>query len=263
MDKITVSTKDLNEIVTKAVKSVLSEIEKKEIEKEWKEKHEELRNRLIEARDDNEKVMNRYYGITTNPYRPILIEKVTLDRILNKHGDNGYVIVSANRSDLSQDRNDEKTRQLINDINQSGYSYLPVYGGYRNTENGVEDSYEPSFIIFNYTTNGQKLNFTNLEKFAIAICEKYDQHSVLIKSPSLPPVWKNKSGVVVSKQSSNKAWKNDPTKEYFTSMIPKDKVNPNKISRRFSLDIECYTNPIPCNLNEERQRKGEIMLWRI
>ena len=263
MKTIKITEKELRETIIRSVKSILTEEQIKHIQQEWADRHEEFRKKLIVAENEKARVMSRYYGIESNPYKPILVEKVTLDRIIKKHGDNGYVIISANRSDMEEERNDSATKSLIMDITQSGYSYLPVYGGYRNTSNGVEDSYEPSFIVFNYDVDGEERDFKDLYEFALSMCDKYEQHSVLIKAPDLPPVWKDKDGNTVSKRSSNKVWKNDPSKEYFTSLKPRSQVNPDKVSRRFTLDIgECYLNPIPCCLNEERSRKGEIMVWR-
>lgn len=258
---IKLTESDLHEMVKKSVDVILAEQVK--IQEEWEKRRETLRRQLTIEKNRSQRVMERYYGIPSNPYKPMLLEKITLDRIIKKHGDNGYIIISANRSDKEQEVNDKATQSLILDLKRSGYSYLPLYGGYRDTKTGVEDSFEPSFLVFNYLTNGDEQPFQNLKNLAIEWCGKYDQASVLVKDPSQPPVWLDAQGNVVSNRSSNKVWKNDPTQEYFTSMKPRHKVDQNNVSRRFTLDIqEIYANPIPCTLNEERIRKGEIMLWR-
>lgn len=104
--------------------------------------------------------MNRYYNISTNQNKPVRIDEITIDRLLNKHGKEGLINISANRSDLSQAENIINTKSLIADLKDSGYSYLPTYGGYRGKD-GVEDDYEPSFIVFN-KTNGEKRDFEEL-----------------------------------------------------------------------------------------------------
>lgn len=57
-----------------------------------------------------EDVMNRFYDIKTNGNKPVLVEKITLNRLLNKHGANGMINISANRSDLDRETNDENTK---------------------------------------------------------------------------------------------------------------------------------------------------------
>ena len=41
----------------------------------------------------------------------------------------------------------KNTKSLIADIKKSGYSYFPVYGGYKGTD-GMVDKYEPSFFHY-------------------------------------------------------------------------------------------------------------------
>ena len=185
---------------------------------------ESFRSKHKKAETINEDVMNRFYGIKTNGNKPVLIEHITLNRIINKHGDKGLVIISANRSDQPQEYNDEKTKELISDIQNSGFSYLPTYGGYRSPE-GIEDNYEPSFVIFNYDTKGNEADFEELRNFAVYCCGKYDQDSVLIKEPGLPPIYVDRNGEKSNEKESDTIWKNDPKQEYFTSLKSRDKVN--------------------------------------
>lgn len=248
----------------------------------------------------NEDVMNRFYGIKSNKNKPVRIDEISLERIKTKHGQNGLICISANRSDMPKERNDVKTRELINDLKISGYRYLPTYGGYR-SQNGIEDDYEPSFIVFNYTTDGKSHNFNELYKFALQLCDKYEQDSVLIKSPDNNPIWVDKDGNKVNTRESDNFFKNDAKQEYFTSLKDKDAVNDEvfikmrakyksycqrkgikptedgfknfydqnvgnikKIGKRFTYDIsfdECYVNPMPCQLSERMRRQGEIMIW--
>ena len=148
------------------------------------------------------------------------------------------------------------------------------------------DDFEPSFIVFNYTNDGKERDFEQLRQFALDICGKYEQHSVMIKYPDAAPTWEDKNGNMVSKRSSKKYWKNDPTKEYFTSLQSKEDIERKEkqyskngetkypISKRFTYDIsdndiendevlECYVNPLPTNLLEEQRRSREIMIWRV
>ena len=285
--------KRFNNIISESINYVL-------LEKGQKEKKEEFR--LLHQRVDRpiEDVMNRFYGIRSNHNKPVRINEATLDRIILKHGDNGLVSVSVWRSDMSQERNEEKTKQLIADLNKFGYSYLPTYGGYKGT-NGVTDEYEPSFYVFNYLPDGQIGDFDKLRSFAIDMCKKYEQNSVLIKAPKQPPIYVNSEGDKVNKLESNIVFKNDAKQEAFTSLKSKEKADKEiratlmgrykkrcrrnntpitkdgfekfysehlndieTIGKRFTYDIsfdECYVNPMPCQITERLMRKCEVMIW--
>lgn len=260
---------------------------------------EEFRLLHHKAANLNEDVMSRYYGIKANKNAPVRLDEVTLNRILDKHGKNGLIAVSANRSDKDEETNVRNTQSLINDLKSSGYSYLPTYGGYRGT-NGVEDSYEPSFVVFNYGVNGEPTDFEGLYEFALEICKKYEQDSVLVKYPNQPPIYVDADGNKVNRTESDKYWKNDPKQAFFTSLknynevdkeveaklkgmfktycnknhIPQTAENFEKfmndnrnaidnIGKRYTYDIqfECYVNPMPCQLTEMMRRNGEVMIW--
>lgn len=273
---------------------------KTSIEEDQRNRKEAFRKLHERAETLKEDVMNRFYGIVSNHNKPVRIDEVTLDRVLQKHGDNGMINISANRSDMPQERNDAQTKALISDLQKSGYSFLPTYGGYRGT-NGVEDDYEPSFVVFNYGTNGQPRNFDELKEFALQLCGKYDQDSVLVKAPNQAAIYLDRNGNKVNSRESEKTWKNDPKQEFFTSFKSKEDVDKeiraklmgkyktychqnnipvtndgfenyyqehlndiDNIGKRYTYDIqfgECYVNPMPCQLSERMRRKGEIMIW--
>ena len=229
------------------------------------EKHKEI----IKENNDRHRskmVMVEFYDILSNTFEPQKLNEVTIDRVLNKHGNNGMVIISANRSDLDGQTNNKNTKELIKDIRQSGFSYFPVYGGYHDKNSEVVDNYEPSFVVVNYDKNGNVGNIDDLKKFAIDMCGKYNQDSVLIKEPNKNHHYYDRNGKCLT-NSSNKVWKNDINQEFFTSLIKTndlDKNNPDR-SKRFTYDIqfkECYCNPNPCTINEKMRRKqsGEILL---
>lgn len=301
---IKLSEADLHKMVKEAINEAVygGGIDKSvsSLTEERKRIKENFRKLHQKAQTVNEDVMNRFYGINSNHYKPVKINEVTLDRVLKKHGDNGMINISANRSDEPQEVNDKNTKELISDLKQSGYSFLPTYGGYRGTD-GVEDDYEPSFVVFNYNTDGNTRDFNELRQFALELCGKYNQDSVLIKAPDEAPIWVDKNGNKVNSRESKKYWKNDPKQQYFTSFkskegvdkeisaklmgkyksycnqngIPKSKEGFDKfcqehlndidfIGRRYTYDIgfdECYVNPMPCQLSERMRRKGEVMIW--
>ncbi|MCD8208315.1 MAG: hypothetical protein LUD72_10295 [Bacteroidales bacterium] len=223
--------------------------------------------------------MKIYYGIDANGCAPQPLNEMYVDRILNKHGNEGLVILSANRTGLDPRINNENTKKLIADIQRTGRSYIPVYGGYHDDETGITDSYEPSFIVTNYDREGDVLDFDELKDFAIQMCGKYDQWCVTVKAPDDVPHFYDRNGNIISKNDTDKVIKNDPTQTYFTSLIKSkniDYAHPERTKRftyvmdqpdeqaKDGVHFECYVNPHPCTLNERRYRdmRGEIIFGR-
>ena len=164
--------------------------------------------------------------------RPILNEKLNTSRILARHGKTGFAILSANRSDRDDDYNKSVTARLLEDIQSKGYRYIPVYGGYVGSD-GVEDDYEPSFIVFPYraghgvvsSSEPELEDFQDFEDYMLSLCGKYLQDSILIVRPGQPPHYFDKSGNRVSSKSSSKLVVNDPGQAFFTSYKPKSEVD--------------------------------------
>ena len=68
-----------------------------------------------------------------------IVNEIGLNRLFNKHTENGYVMLSACRHDWSEDDEVEnreinniktKTKELKEDIQKAGYQYIPVQGGF-------------------------------------------------------------------------------------------------------------------------------------
>lgn len=202
-------------------------------------------------------VLACYYNILSNNKEPRLLTEATINRILTKHSDSGFIIVSANRTDKTKKENDKNTKSLIADIRKSGYSYFQVYGGCKGMD-GIVDKYEPSFFITNYKGKTLQDNFDDLFDLAVKICNKYDQDSVSVKAPNDVPKYIDRNGEVVGKEKQNdKVSINRIEQEYFTALYKKD-------TKRFTLDMNfnMYLNPLPCTLNEvmRRQLSNEIII---
>ena len=221
-------------------------------------------------------VMLEYYDILANDGKPQVLNEITVKRVIEKHGQEGFIIVSANITGRDNRTTNLKTKELVSDIRQTGYSYLPVYGGYKGT-NGVVDNFEPSFLVFNYSRDGSTKDFSYLKDFAIKMCDKYEQNSVLVVYPGGKATYINGLGKEIAYEDGDTIL-NDPTQEYFTSLIKTqsiDKEHPERSKRwtyqmRFKPKNEIeeewhlYANPNPCTLNEMQERDyfGEILLKR-
>ena len=231
-------------------------------------------SQLKECVSPDEDVMRKFFNIDSNGCRPILMERINLNRIIGKHGDNGLIIISGNRTSNTREQNELNANSLRKDIENAGYSYLPAYGGYENDETGEYADYEPSFIVFNYSVKGEPRDFSELKNYGIEWCGKYKQDSFTIKEPNKPAYWMDSNGNKANKSETDMVYKNDPTQQYFTSLVPQDRKNELEKRygkkyhhRRFTYDIvpEGYVavNPVPATLNERRRResRGEVMIW--
>lgn len=222
-----------------------------------------------------------YSEKTSNKANMVSIDEANAKSLLDKHSKNGYVVVSPCRgyADFNLDPNKKEDREKLNNINNgrikelismlksSDFSYTPTYGGF--IENaGSEDEehvYERSFIIYNYHRDGSVGDFSELKSFALEIANKFNQDSVLVKSPEGKPEYVTKDGEVEFGFDGDVAF-NDMKQTYFTDLHK----NAHKFSdmgqrkpTRFSF-VECYVNPAPQCYGERvsRSRNGEIFLSR-
>lgn len=220
-----------------------------------------------------------------------LLEALNLGRI-EKHGANGFVILSGNRSsvessnennDMTQEymgwcrnnklqpneksefeflkwRNAEADRKLLEEIRMKGYTYSLTYGGYHGSDN-VSDSFEPSVVVYNHKKNGEASDWNELFEFAIKMCGMFKQDSVYIQAPGEAPNWYDANGNIVNARSS-KNMKFNRDNEMFYTTTKRDKTNP----QRFTADIVFEGRYYKPELSHEyvdrirRAQYGEIFL---
>ena len=211
------------------------------------------------------RIVNEEVDKVLNAFRRGLhpISEANLNRII-KHGESGMIVISANRSDVHSDnpncdltpeyeewlnnsgaehseetasmwlrhRNKEAEKALKNAIEGSGLSYTPVYGGYHG-EDGVVDSYEPSFIVYAKGRNGEDVPFNYVYNKALQWCGDFSQESVYVQAPGEAPVYLDKDGNQ-SNSSSSKNFKYNRDKEMFYTTTKRKSTNP----QRFTADIQ-------------------------
>ena len=156
-------------------------------------------------------------------------------------------------------RNAFADRQLKKDIHAAGYSYTPVFGGYKMQETG-EESHEPSYVVYCYDRKGQPCDFQQLKDFALRMCGKYKQESVYVQAPGEPPVYLDRHGDQMNSSSSNNFKFNREGETYFTT-TGRDKNS----KQRFTADIvfeNLYIPLRPGDYNERLRRNslGEYIL---
>lgn len=100
---------------------------------------------------------------------------------INQHIDSGCMMISACRSENSQDVNNRRTDELASDIKSLGYGYIRILGGYienKGTENETEVTEESFFV-----PKPKNIEDSKFFDDAIDLCKKYNQDSVLISLP--------------------------------------------------------------------------------
>lgn len=265
-------------------------------------------NKWMEKLNPDVKHLNEVNRLRETDYkehrliRPI--NELKLFRIL-KHGENGYIIISANRSEIASSESDndltpdylkyikehnindtpqtqrawlkkrnEECDQELSDYlrsSDSPYSFNPVYGGYHGKDN-ITDDFEPSFIVYNYTKKGEPIkNFKGLYDFALSVCAKYKQDSVLVCEPGKAPNHVNRHGQIQNNSSSKRYKFNKDNEAYYTT-TKRDKGlrngEPNKYNKpqRFTADIryegKLYHDIGPASYGEHMRRgqQGEYFL---
>lgn len=222
------------------------------------------------------------------------LNEASINRILS-HGKNGFIVISGSRDsikapynkdiDLTHDyidwlkmsglkdsddnesywlseRNKQADESLQNDIMRSPFSFTKTFGGYhpKGVQNASSDSYEPSYIVYCHDRQGNVLDFDELYKFAIEMCNKYKQDSVYIQAPNEAPNYVNGKGEKINAKSSLKFKINKDDEEYYTTQNRK-KNRPH----RFTADIQFENMRVfngPSSLNEGRRRRwyGEVFV---
>lgn len=147
----------------------------------------------------------RFYEEATGRNNPldgcIRLDETNYDKLVNFHANNGFVIITAFRSEYTKSENRKRNRELMRDITNEGYSFIKITGGYRemiDIDNPNYDNAEPvrgsdkrlltvieeSLLIPNYDLKTKSSgNFSDLEDLAIRLGKIYEQDCVLIAPP--------------------------------------------------------------------------------
>ena len=176
------------------------------------------------------------------------LDEITTDRLLTKHYESGFVMVSPCRGELTEEENNANFKQFETNLTTGTFSFLPIYGGYieTNTDTGEKNRvFEKGFVIFCFDKNGNVLDFDKLKTLAIGYGVKYKQQDVLIKEPNEPPYYINPKTKQVSVEFSGKIIIDDLAQEFFTRL--------RKNGKQFT--FECvYINPLPQSWMERQRR---------
>ena len=143
------------------------------------------------------------------------LDENSINRIL-KHGeDEGFIVISASKMANEPQDNKQCEKELKKDIQEAGYSYTPVYGGYK--EDSEKPVFEPSFIVYNKDRSGKTLELNDLIRFGMDMAKKYEQECFYLKRPGVPPCFVNCNGKKISEKESDSVKINRPDETFFTT----------------------------------------------
>ena len=245
--------------------------------------------KIIEINNNKIKRVNDKVIIDGIKYMPLT--ETTINRVVNGHDKEGYAIISACRESIYKndngdisliekdgyfkidpnsqehtDINNIHTKQLKEKIKNNNYSYVEVFGGFKE-EGQKEASFEKSFIVFPFNyKNGQTENFNKFFDTILEWAVDYNQDAILFKFPNKNPRYFDKYGNYVDDTEFTGTSINDITQEYFTALKKWDDMSrknnfKNGKSQRFSYTIELYIRNYPETISEHHIRKmsGELV----
>ena len=201
-------------------------------------------------------------GITSNEKPLQLLTEISIERLLGKHSHTGYIIITSNRNENTPKENSERYKELLQLIKDSGFTFIPVYGGFieNKGEENEKQVYEKSFIVLNFDRSGQELNYRDLYDKGMEWANKFNQDSFLSKAPNSPAKYITKSGDV-DFEFNGDIKINDLTQEYFTDFFKSKNIGKktnkkgDEYSKKHRFTFEgVFINPSPATYNERHVR---------
>jgi len=192
-----------------------------------------------------------------------LITEMSLNRLLSKHFVDGFIIITADKSYIDDPKIAKvRFKELKRDVANAGYSYVPVWGGYKETNitTGIKNdaaSFEMGILVPNQKVGNSDMSYDidRLKELGIKLSGKYDQESFLYKPKGNEnkAYWIDRNGKI--DYIFNNVSVNDLAQEFFTKI--KHGKNSVKADRRFSFMNEIYMNHAPYTAREAYGRYGE------
>lgn len=173
------------------------------------------------------------------------LNETNLNRLTRGHNKDGYIIISPCRGSQDfpnmndqqvVDENNKRIRKMKNQLRNLGYSYIQVYGGYKE-EGSDESSFETSFVVYPYDLS-HKTNkeFDDMYSDMLKLADEYNQDTILVARPGESPKYVDRDGNTEMEFSGELSF-NDLSKEYFTALKKNEK------SKRFTFESIYYK---PC-----------------
>jgi hypothetical protein len=216
---------------------------------------------------EQEKIAKVYNQILTEQ-RQYLVES-SLNRILDTHTKNGYIIISSYRGgdEKSDEQNTEDFLKIKKDVREYGFSYIPVFGGFIENigKSNEREVREPALFVPNYKvgTSSPFGDDSLIKRMGVELSKKYNQDSFLYKPRGGEKAhYIDKNGNI--EMTFNNKTVNDLTQIYFTDLAKnhyakgKRDKGLGKSTKRFSFTENVYLLKPPVDLNDAKKRYGEL-----
>lgn len=212
--------------------------------------------------------LSEMMGIKTNnsPMRSLNDEGVM--KLLTSNITQGYIIVSAddNIGNNSQTVNGNRIREIRNDIKDSKFLYIPLFGKYEDANDESAEIYKSSFAIMNRKEKGERPSFKELIELGESLTKKYGQEGFIIHEANKRPTYVNSAGQClynfdVSENISENI--NETIKYFFEKKIAQDQDsfhdialdnNQSKVRKSRISFKEAFLNPSPATYNSRVMR---------
>jgi hypothetical protein len=178
--------------------------------------------------------------ILENIYSEIFIES-NLNRILDHHTKNGFIIITSYRNEKNDKLNKKDFHALKIIVQESGYSYIPVYGGFIENKNTPEERIiqEPALFIPNRVVHSDRAEEDKLVEFGMMLCDYYDQESFFYQPENSDKAYYlDKDGNTDATFTGKTV--NDLTQIYFTDLSQKA-YERNKRDKGFGKSLKRFT----------------------
>lgn len=190
------------------------------------------------------------------------LTEATLNRLIKGHDNDGYIIISASRGDKTAEENNRRFAELKKTVKMNGYSFIPVFGGYK--EDGGE-VFEKSLYVLPVSANEERADFEVFFKDMVDIANVYSQEAILVKRVGEHPRYYNLSNDTYGSPFTGVTI-NDVLQQYFAAlkMWNTDKYG-DKIKgkpQRFTFH-ELYIDEQPRTISGAHMRRsgGEIVFY--
>ncbi len=194
----------------------------------------------------------------------INLKETTLKKMLTKHSDAGYIIITAFRSEYEYKENVDRNNKLKADIDKSGYSYIPVWGGFvelHKPTKKLREVKERSFIVLNFKRGSTEMvgDSKELKVLGQKLCKKYDQDSYLYKPQGTETKAYYLTGDGKVDQTFTSVSPTTSADIYFTNLVKSSKKSVGTKSFTYREGV-IWLAQSPKSLAEAYKRMGEIFL---
>jgi hypothetical protein len=196
--------------------------------------------------------------------KKINLKETTLKKMLTKHSEAGYIIITAFRGEYEYKENVGRNNKLKSDIDKSGYSYIPVWGGFIETdiETGEQKEVkERSFVVLNFPRGKTEPmgDGEGLKDLGRRLCKKYEQESYLYKPQGLETKAYYLTGTGKVDMTFNSATPTKGADAYFTNLAKSSKKSVGGKSFTYREGV-IWLAKSPKSLAEAYKRMGEVFL---